>query len=46
MNRVYIPAREPEPVWNVDDVGEKIGGVVFVALLLFGMLLVGKATLL
>lgn len=33
MNRVYIPAREPEPVWpNVDEIGELIAAVVIFAM--------------
>lgn len=43
MNRVYIPGREPDPVWNVDDVAD-----LFAALLLIvgGCWLVAWGTLL
>lgn len=33
MNRVYIPARTPEPVWTVDRVGEAAAVLVLGAMI-------------
>lgn len=44
MTRVYIPAREPEPVWpNVDDVADLVAAFI---LIVGGCWLVAWGTLL
>lgn len=43
MNRPYIPARTPEPVWTADRVADF---VAVLAILVIGAWLVGKATFL